>query len=222
MGKKRGKAKKEQRSLVPHLIAGFVLFHTTASCLAVIPDVGAGLDRRAWRDPRVEREMAAWSARLGVERSALEEQLYELAVDYQRARSALRAPFDPYLDAAGITQSWPMFIAGTAESHRFAVHVHRCDPECEWSLAFLHGDPDHAWRRHLLAHPRVRSAIFRWTWPAYRGRYERGCRTIARLALEDFEDADAVRCSFETTTTRSPSSPSPPPPTWTRAIVVHR
>jgi hypothetical protein len=218
---KQAPAKQAPR-ILPHLIGAFVLFHVVASCLSVLPDVGNALDRSSWRDPRIQREMTAWSGRLSTPQPELEDRLYSIAVSYHETRAALLTPFDPYLRAAGLRQSWSMFAAGTEESNRFGVHVHRCAPACQWTLIYLHGDDERAWRRSVLGHPRVRSAIFRWSWPSYHARYSRGCRAIAALALADFPDADAVRCTFERSTTHSPSLTAPPPPEWGRAIVIRR
>ncbi len=208
-----------------HLSAVFVLVHVVASLVYTIPNLGAGLDRRAWRDPRAQRELQAWAERLGVERAEFEERIYAIGVSFQDTRRALAQPFRPYMNATGVQQSWAMFAAGTVESDRFGVRMRRCpvgDERCSWEWLFVHGDDERAWRREVIGHPRVRSAIFRWSWPSYAGRYQRGCRAIARLVFADFPDAVAAECSFERTTSRSPGRPSPPPPVWSRAIVVER
>lgn len=204
-------------------MAAFVVFHVAAQCVDVLPNLAVALDRGAWRDPRVERELDVWAARLGTDRLTLEPRLHALAVGAHDVRTALRAPFAPYMEATGAAQSWLMFSAGTRESVRFGVHVRVCPTEgCTWQLAYLHGDPEHAWRAGQLGHPRVRSEIFRWGWPSYAGRYERGCRTLARLAFTDFEDAQAVRCGFEWSVLPSPDAPTPPSPVWRSERVVER
>ena len=211
--------------MLPHLVAAFVLFHLAASCLATVPNVASGLDRRAWADPRVRRELAVWAERLGVEQPFLEERLYDVAVSFHASRTSMLAPFEPYLDLAGIRQSWLMFSAGTERSDRFGVRMRRCapvDPRCDWETLYVHGDDARSWRRAELGHPRVRSMIFRWGWPSYRLQYERGCRAIAQLAFDDFPDAELVECRFEQTVLHSPSNPSPPPPEWGRAVRVRR
>src|SRR5688572_7590451 len=127
--RKRGKRAKpaeparSSASIAPHLIAAFVLFHVAASCLSVIPDLGPAMDRRAWRDARVERELAVWGDRLSVPADELEDRLYDTAVSLHEARSALLAPFDPYLRVSGVQQNWPMFSAGTEASDRFGVKL---------------------------------------------------------------------------------------------------
>lgn len=213
------------RVAIPHLVAAFVLFHIVASCVHVIPDLGGGLDRRAWRDARAQRELSAWADRFGMERPAFEERLFGIAVGFQESRRAMARPFSRYMQATGVQQSWSMFAAGTPLSDRFGVRMRRCparDPSCEWETLFVHGDGEHAWRREVIGHPRVRSAIFRWSWPSYALRYRRGCQAIAGLVFEDFPDARVAECSFERSATHSPASPAPPPPEWSRQIRVPR
>lgn len=209
----------------PHLVAAFVLFHVIASCIYTIPNLGSGLDRRAWRDARAQRELGAWADRFGMEPADFEERIYGVAVGFQETRSAIARPFRPYMRATGVQQSWAMFSAGTVLSDRFGVRMRRCpagDARCEWEPLFLHGDDELTWRRAVIGHPRLRSAIFRWSWPSYAGRYQHGCRAIAGLVFADFPDAVAAECGFERSTTRSPRDPSPPPPVWGRTIVVSR
>jgi hypothetical protein len=213
------------RRAIPHLVAAFVLFHLVASCVAVIPDLGGGLDRRAWRDARAQRELQAWADRFGMARPEFEARIFDVAVGFQETRRTMARPFARYLWATGVQQSWAMFSAGTPLSDRFGVRMRRCptrDTSCEWETLFIHGDAEHAWRRAVIGHPRVRSAIFRWSWPSYADRYRRGCRAIAGLVFADFPDAVAAECSFERTATPSPASPSPPPPEWSRRVTVRR
>ncbi|HJL19542.1 MAG TPA: hypothetical protein RMH99_28020 [Sandaracinaceae bacterium LLY-WYZ-13_1] len=209
----------------PHLVTAFALLHVVGNCASAIPNVARGLDRSAWQDPRARRELQAWADRLGVERPVLEDGVYEAGVTLQRTRTAVVAPFEPYLELAGLHQSWLMFAAGTEQSDRFGVRMRRCpllSTRCDWETLYVHADPAHAWRANVLGHPRVRSAIFRWGWPSYRPRYTRGCRAIAGLVFEDFPDATAAQCRFERTTLPSPARPSPPPPRWGRERIVPR
>ena len=213
------------RRAIPHLVALFVLFHVVASCVHVIPDLGGGLDRRAWRDARAQRELSAWADRFGMERAEFEDRIFGVAVGFQETRGAIARPFARYMRVTGVQQSWAMFAAGTPLSDRFGVRMRRCpvrDTSCEWETLFVHGDDEHAWRRDVIGHPRVRSAIFRWSWPSYAVRYRRGCAAIARLVFADFPDALIAECSFERSATPSPASPAPAPPEWSRQIRVSR
>lgn len=196
-----------------------MLFHLAGSCVAVLPDARYGLDRRAWADARVERELAVWADRVGMTPSAFQDRLYELAVRYEGARSAALAPFEAYFRVSGVSQNWSMFAAGTVESDRFGLRARRCE-DCPWEWLYVHADDDHAWSRAVLGHPRVRSAIFRWSWPSHAGRYERGCRALAERVASADADVVAVECSFERSTLPSPSRPDVPAPAWGRARVV--
>jgi len=105
------------------------------------------------------------------------------------------------------------------------VQLRRCpeaDPRCEWERIYLHADPEIAWRANQIGHPRLRSQIFRWGWPNYRERYERGCRAIAVKVFEDFPEAVAMQCAFERTDLISPARPTAGPPTVSRELVVRR
>jgi hypothetical protein len=232
MARKRAKAKRKNEApaappafwarVRPQLVAAFVLFHLAANCVSSLPDLGRGLDRRAWRDPRARRELQLWADRFGMERPRFEERIYAIGVAAQDVRVAMSEPFGPYMRMTGLRQSWAMFAAGTEMSDRFGLRVRRCpleDRSCEWEMIYIHADPERAWRRSVIGHPRIRSAIFRWSWPSYVGNYERGCNAIARLVFRDFPDVTAVQCGFESSTTYSPSNPSPPAPVWTRPRV---
>lgn len=206
-----------------HAIAAFVLFHLCANCLGALPNVGRGLNRAVWADPRARRELTIWADRLGMERPALEDHLYAVGVGYQETRDALERPFAHYLAAAGLRQSWLMFNAGTEQSYRFGVRMRRCDGrDCDWEPLFVHAHPEHTWRANQLGHPRVRSMIARWSWSSFRPNYDHGCRAIANLAFDDFPDARVVQCRFESTTLHSPTTPEPPPAHWEQAITVRR
>ncbi|MGE0789489.1 MAG: hypothetical protein AB7S26_27690 [Sandaracinaceae bacterium] len=208
-----------------HGIAVFVIFHILANGLSMFPDLGRALDRRAWGDPRAQAEMVSWASRFGTEPRALEDTLYAIVVDYQAIRAEVLTPFEPYMRYAGLRQSWLMFTAGTRESDRFGVRMRRCapeDPSCEWEDLYIHADPGHDWRASQLGHPRIRSMIFRWSWPSYAEQYDRGCRAIAQLAFAEFDDARVFQCRFERTVLPTPDQPDTPEPEWGRELTVYR
>ena len=225
--RRRKKAPKEAKaagaSWWKHAIAAFVLFHLCANCLGALPNVGHGLNRRVWADARARRELDRWATLIGVERETFEETVFGLGVGYQKTRETLLSPFEPYLSAAGLRQSWLMFNAGTEQSYRFGVRARRCEGrDCDWETLFVHADPDHDWRAAQLGHPRVRSMIARWSWSSFRASYEHGCGAIANLAFDDFPDARVVQCRFESCTSHSQDPPTPPPPRWEMPITVRR
>jgi tetratricopeptide (TPR) repeat protein len=207
------------RRIWPHVIAVFLVVHVVANSLDVVPDLRLGLDKRAWTDPRARRELQMWADRFGVERQRLEDFAYDAGQTIQSVRNAVVAPFRPYLSFTGLRQSWAMFGAGTEISDRFGVRMRRC-ADCPWEELYVHADPASSWRKNVLAHPRVRSGIFRWGWPTGRASYKRGCEAIARLVVADFADAATVQCRFESATLPSPKKPGPHPASWGKVQTV--
>jgi hypothetical protein len=203
----------------PHVVAVFVVFHVLAVTINTIPDVRQGLDRRSWQDGRARREIQMWADRLGMQREDLEKVLAQVGTSYQETRSSIVAPFDPYMRFTGMKQAWAMFGAGTAESDRFGLRMRRCaldDVSCDWEDLYIHADDKATWRSNVLGHPRLRSAIFRWSWPGGKAAYHRGCDAIAFLVLKDFPDAAVVQCRFERSQLPSPWRPNPSAPVWSR------
>src|SRR5688500_14722548 len=107
MARKRAKAKRSKNEapaptpalwprLRPQLVAAFVIFHLAANCIWSLPDLGRGLDRRAWRDPRARRELQLWADRFGMERPEFEERIYAIGVAAQDVRVSMSEPFGPY------------------------------------------------------------------------------------------------------------------------------
>ena len=134
-------------------------------------------------------------------------------------------PLAPYMHYAGLHQSWLMFNAGTRVSDRFGVRIKRCglaDRSCDFEQIYLHADDEMDWRVSQIGHPRLRSMIARWGWVTYRERYTAGCEAIARMAFEDFADAQVVECGFARSHLRAPDEPPGPEPEWGRTRLVRR
>jgi hypothetical protein len=207
---------------LPHLIAAFVVFHVVASLIDVTPDVSLGMDRRAWRDPRVQFELKTWSRRLGMDQRALEDDLWFLGRAVMETRRAVETPFRPYLDVTGQRQAWAMFIAGSRFRDRFEVRARRCpvaDDGCDWQVLFDQNDDDHAFLAPVLENARIRSAVFRWGWPQMKRSYQRGCDAIAKRAFAADAGVVAVECRFERS--RAPGKDEPAGDgEWGRSIVV--
>ena len=179
----------------PHLRAVLVLLHLFAVVAVAVPAPQGGMDRRAWDEPTVQAEFAAWGARLrswGVPWTdpELEERLWTFATHYMGAREALLAPIRPYNRYLGTGQSWRMFVAPHRQPSRLEVAVQNGDA---WQVVYLQTRPGEDWLETLLEHDRTRSVLFRYAWPAYRGRYKRLATWLARRALADFPDTSAVR-----------------------------
>jgi hypothetical protein len=208
------------------VVGALVLFHLVANSVTMIPDPSQGLDRRAWKDPRAQRELKTWAERLGVQQAPLEEFLFDAGKKYQDARNVFVAPFKPYMQTTGLRQSWAMFGAGTKQRDRFQVRARACpvdDDTCAWRDLYVHGTDEHSWRIEWLAHPRARSGIFRWGWPTHKKTYARGCRAIARRAFDDFPELTAVQCRFFAELAPSPRDAAPAPPgRYDREVTVLR
>lgn len=212
------------RRALPHLIAAFVVLHVVASAIEVIPDVRQGLDRNAWKEPRVRHELERWAQRLGVARDDLEDFMFQVGASAHAARTALRTPFVPYLKATGLKQSWAMFVAGSRYRDRFEVRGRACavTERCAWERLYFKNDDEHAFMKDTLESARVRSAVFRWGWPQGKHSYRRGCRAIAARAFEERPDLVAVQCRFEKSQAPDPKGREGEEPSFGRERVVPR
>lgn len=190
----------------PHLRAVLILVHLVAVTALALPAPGGGMDRRTWREPTVQAEFAAWRARLlafgvVVEPKAFEDALWAGSVALMDARSKVLAPFQPYYDLTGTHQSWRMFVAPHLHPARLHIDVRRGG---EWSPVFIERDDTAVWKRSVLDNDRLRSFIFRLSWPNYRSSYRAFVTWVGDRAAEDFPDADAVRVRFATARTLTP------------------
>lgn len=215
------------KKLVPHFIAAFVVFHVAAMCIEVIPDLRMGLDRKAWKEPRVSHELQRWADKLSMDRDQLETILFTLGNFVTDARQALRTPFKPYLKVSGQKQAWAMFVAGSRFRDRFQIRGRTCDTgrtECEWEVLYFRNDDDATWMKDTLENARVRSATFRWGWPQGQKSYQRGCKAIAVRAFRERSDLNVVECRFEQTTSPDPRKPDAPPsePKFSRSRIERR
>jgi hypothetical protein len=215
------------RRLWPHLVAAFVVLHIGASVADALPNPAPGMDRRAWREPRVRHELNRWATRLGMERAALEDLLWETAHGWIGIRRTLLTPFRPYLALSGVKQNWSMFVAGSRYRDRFQIRARACAPDdrsCEWVAVYTRSVEEEGWWREKLEHPRVRSGTFRWVWPDHARRYQQGCVSLARALFAERADAEAVQCRFERSVAPGPhvDKEGKVVPTWGREIVVRR
>lgn len=212
------------------LAAVFVVLHIVSSCVDVVPNLGQALDRRTWREPRVRHELDLWAARLGMERAPFEDRLYKLTRSIQGTRALVETPLRPWLDVTGNKQSWAMFIAGTRDRDRFQVRARTCTPSdpspteverCPWIALYTRGVDEEDFLRDILEHPRVRSATFRWGWPAKKKAFQRGCAAIARRVFEAKPDVVDVQCRWERSASPGPHDDGPlPPPRWDREVTI--
>lgn len=186
-----------------HLVAVYVLFHAASILIGSIPSTDAALDRDAWDDPTVRSEFAAWADRLGwigvsVEPETLEDAAWRFANGWSALRRMANAPFETYQRYTGTWQSWSMFVAPHLFPSRLCIDVRgdESDGHAKWRNIYTARSDEHVWRRGQFDHIRMRSAIFRFAWPQYRGQYEQFADWIADRAAVDFPDAFRVRVRF--------------------------
>lgn len=186
-----------------HVVAAYVLFHAASILVGSIPSTDAALDRDAWDDPTVQSEFAAWADRLewvgvDVEPARLEDVAWRFANGWSKMRRVANAPFETYQEYTGTWQAWSMFIAPHLYPSRLCIDIRGNDAggAGEWRNIYTARSDDHTWRRAQFDHIRMRSAIFRFAWPQYRGQYEQLAEWIADRAAGDFPDAKQVRIRF--------------------------
>lgn len=192
---------------LPHVRAALIGLHIFAIVLMAVPSPSGGLSRRAWKNPTVQGEFAAWTARfnaVGVDitQAELEERLWTLAHTYADAHGALLAPFMPYYRYCGTWQSWRMFIA----PHRFPsrLHIEIEGPGGRWRTLYVARSDRFTWHRDQFDNDRMRAAIFRYGWRDYRGYYAQFGQWVAREAAADFPRAKRVQLRFWRYETASP------------------
>lgn len=189
-----------------HVRAVLVLVHLVAVVVLAIPSLRAGLDRRSWKNPTVQGELAAFSKRLetigfDVEPEVLEERVWRYAVAYNRIYEALEAPFFPYRHWVGVRQPWVMFVAPHRHPARVEIEV---EEDHRWRLVYRARSEEHTWNRRLFDHDRLRSAFFRYGWSRYAAAYRDLCSFIAKEAARDFPNATRVRVRMYRYRTPSP------------------
>ncbi|MEQ1503273.1 MAG: hypothetical protein ABMB14_13635 [Myxococcota bacterium] len=164
------------------------------------------MNRTAWRQPTVQGEFAAWTARLNgfgiaITTPELEELLWAFAERYEGWRAVVLAPFDPYFLYCGTWQSWKMFVAPHRFPGRLEIEV---DRGSGWEPAYVARSREHAWMASWLDHDRFRAATFRYAWEMYKTPRAQFADWVAVQAREAFPDARRVRVSFVRYRTRSP------------------
>jgi hypothetical protein len=191
-----------------HLRTLFILFHLVAVVLVAVPSVGnSGMNRSAWKQPTVQGEFRAWSARLsglGLQLSPaeLEERGWAFATAFEGARRVVLAPFQPYYRYVGTYQSWKMFVA----PHRFPTRTEiAVDRGAGFEVVYLARDPELTWNATWFDHDRFRSVLFRMGWPHFKQQRRHLVDFVAKRAAADFPDALRVRVAFLRSETPTPA-----------------
>ncbi|HCH63941.1 MAG TPA: hypothetical protein DFR83_14140 [Deltaproteobacteria bacterium] len=191
-----------------HVRAVLVMLHVTAVVLGAFPAPVGGLQRSSWAEPTVARELDSWHERLAVlgpvgDREVFEDRLYAVASSWVQGRGAILKPFVPYYRYVGTEQSWRMFVAPHKHPSRLQIHI-RSDAASDWELLYEHGHPTHHWRADQLRHTRMRSALFRYSWPGYRKNFRALSRWVAREIVRERPETGEVRLQWLRQRTPSP------------------
>lgn len=191
-------SKPRPRSIALHLVAIYGLYHAASIVIGSIPAPFDAKSRTAWSDPTVQDEFALWADRLrriGLEVSPekLEETAWQALGIWMRGVEAIGTPFRAYQAYTATYQSWSMFVAPHRYPARLQVSIYA---DGQWRDVYVARSPCATWRRAALDHIRMRSAIFRYAWPHYRGRYQQFCDWLARQAARDFSSAERVRVRY--------------------------
>jgi hypothetical protein len=192
----------------PHLRAAFVVFHVAVVVGMSVPAPEGGMNRSAWEDPTVQAELKAWAARfralgMAADDTTFQSHLWDFAAAFMDARRAVFAPLGFYTERLGVRQSWRMFVAPQRVPARLNVEI---EEDGEWSIIFREVDPEATWMEPVLAHDRMRSLLFRFSWKSYRKAYGHLADHLARRAAADFPEATRARIYWERYRTLSPEA----------------
>lgn len=210
----------------PHLRAALVAFHLLAIVLSAIPAPAGGMNRKNWADPTVQGEFEAWGRRLGIDADRLEDALWSLARTWMGFRELYLTPVRPYLELTGTDQPWRMFVAPHRYPARYQVQVRAADAGADdWETVFEERSPTAQWRASFFAQERVRSALFRYSWPEYSHDARRFCDHLGRRLFEERPGAEWVRCRYWKAKSPSPEEArrgAMPDGTWVASKMVRR
>lgn len=188
---------------VRHGRAVFVALHLVAVGLAAIPAPVGGMNRASWQEPTVKGEIDAWADRVGMEREAFEQGLWDLAVNVMAVRGVVLKPFLPYYHRLGAQQSWRMFVAPHRHPSRLHIDIYE---NGEWFNVYEQTTAGPHWLEDLLEGDRFRSALFRYSWPQFRAPYRHLARWVAAEAADEFPEATRVRLRWHRRTTPPPET----------------
>ena len=183
-----------------------VAAHLGVIAIAAVPAPDGGMDRSAWRDPGVQAEFGMWSRWFGTTPARLESSLWTLATRWVATRGAVIRPLRPYLDATGSWQPWRLFVAPHRFPARLEVMVLRAhDGPNDWRVIYRERSSTECWHASFFAVERVRSAIFRYSWPSFAHDASGFCGWIADRVFDERPDVSAVRCRYGKQRSPSPA-----------------
>jgi hypothetical protein len=173
----------------PKIRAALLAFHVAAVLVSSFPGSGRLTDRTRWEDQRTRGEIALWAERMqswGIDTSPerLEARLWSLVHGYVAFRNGLAAPFQPYVDTAGVTQTWGMFRSPQRRPGELRVSIRE---RKRWRRVHLSRSEEYDYLAVELDHNRMRKQVARAiTDPAL---FEDIARWIGRRGARDFPDA---------------------------------
>lgn len=179
----------------PHVRAVLILAHIVVVIIYAIPNPGMGLDRQAWKNPAIQREVGMWAERVSmvgpkITSKELEDWAFGVIVKWVRLRQSVLRPLSPYQRYLGNRQPWSMFGA----PHRYPARLHiDIFENGKWRPIYVARSAEYNWNARLFDHDRMRAAIYRYAWPAYQGTFRQFGTWVANHAKEDFPEATQVR-----------------------------
>ena len=176
-----------------HLRGVLIGLHVLAVVMLSSPDLGGGMNRKAWDAPMVEAEFAAWAKRFDMTTDALQDRAWTVAVGWVELRETLLTPFQPYSRYAGVRQRWRMFAAPHRVPTRLLIAV---EIDGAWRPIYEARSSELTWRGDTLDRERMRVPINLAAWKHNRGLYKKLIAWIADRAAEDFPEATRVRVSY--------------------------
>lgn len=180
--------------------AVLVTLHVTALFLSSVPSPEGGMNRKNWKEATVQAEFTLWAARFSMTPAEFETQAWAFASAYQGGLDVLLGPVRVWEGWLGTEQSWKMFVA----PHRFPARLQiQGRVGADWETVFEERSETARWQAGAFGSERLRSAIFRWSWPGYSKSWHVACEAIAARLLAERPELDAARCRFHRA--RSPS-----------------
>ena len=197
----------DERPWMAHLRGVLVAGHILAVLLLATPDLTGALNRKSWKSPVIQDELALWAGRfnrLGADLTTaeLEEQVFTRAKAWSDRRDRMLVPVRPYADYLGVRQRWRMFAAPNMAPGRFRIAVKEGG---EWRPVYEARSTELDWNAHKLGQERVRVLVNRAAWPHHRAHYKRIAEWIADEAARDFPEATHVRLSYAYGKTPTPA-----------------
>ncbi len=208
-----------------HLRAALVLGHVVAIFLAAVPAPVGGSDRANWKNATAQAEFALWAGALRMQPADFEDKLFALATFWMNVRAVYLTPVDPWIRFTGTDQPWRMFVGPDRYPARFQVQYRPGDVH-DFITLFEEKSAQYTWHKAYFSEERVRSQIYRHSFPDYAHVATLSCKYLAARVFEEKPDAAQVRCRFFRQRSRSPqavlANTPPEPGQWEREDVISR